>query len=358
MTRRMGAIMERDRSGTEMSRRSLLFAAAMSGALHALSPKFAGGEPAVAGPAAGSDPGKLKIAVFSKHLQWLSIPEAAALAKEIGFDGIDLTVRADGHVAPERVQTDLPIAVEAIHKAGLDVPMITTDITPATMGDAEAVLKTAAQLGIHKYRWGGLKYQPNQAIATQIEELKPKMRALAKLNQGTQVCGMYHTHSGPGMIGASIWDVWLLFRDLDPQWMGINYDIGHATVEGGYGGWIASAHLVKDSMRGIAIKDFRWERNTKGAIHADPYDKSLGVEGAYVPHWCGIGEGMVNLPGFFEIVKANAFSGPVQLHFEYPGLGGAENGHKTLTVPRQHVIDAMRRDLNAVREFMAKQAMV
>jgi len=24
-----------------------------------------------------------------------------------------------------------------------------------------------------------------------------------------------------------------MFRDLDPQWMGINYDIGHATVEGG-----------------------------------------------------------------------------------------------------------------------------
>ncbi|MEO6803408.1 MAG: sugar phosphate isomerase/epimerase family protein [Granulicella sp.] len=339
-----------------MSRRSLLFTAAMSGALHAFSPTFASGQSAPKESVAGSTPGKLKIAVFSKHLQWVSIAEAAAIAKEIGFDGIDLTVRSGGHVEPARVQQDLPAAVEAIHKAGLEIPMITTDINSATMPHAEIILKTAGQLGIDRYRWGGLKYQPNQPIATQLENLKPKMLALAELNRQAQVCGMYHTHSGPGMIGASIWDVWLLFRDLDPKWIGINYDIGHATVEGGYGGWIASAKLVKDYMRGICLKDFLWERNPKFATHADSNDKSL--EGAYVPGWCAIGEGMVNFPGFFEIVKANSFSGPVQLHFEYPGLGGAEDGHKTLTIPRKQVIDTMRTDLNAVRGYMKKQSLI
>ena len=157
---------------------------------------------------------------------------------------------------------------------------------------------------------------------------------------------MYHTHSGPGMIGACIWDVWLLFRELDPQWIGVNYDIGHATVEGGYGGWIATSKLTKDYMRGIALKDFFWER------------KNLEVEGAApVPHWCPIDQGMVQFDGFFEIVKANRFSGPVQLHFEYP-LGGAEDGKKTLTLPREQVISAMAADLNAVRAHMGKQGLV
>ncbi len=348
--------MQRDFMETGMSRRSLLLAAAMTGALQAFSPESARAETWKSESAAAPG-GKLKISIFSKHLQWLSVPEAAALAKEMGFDAIDLTVRADGHVLPGRAATDLPIAVNAVRKAGLDVSMITTDITPDTMASAETVLKTAAGLGIHRYRWGGLKYDPVKPIAAQVEALRPKMRALAELNKRTQVCGMYHTHSGPGMVGACIWDLYLMFRDLDPQWMGINYDVGHATVEGGYGGWMETARLSKDYMRGVAMKDFQWQRNGKGTTHADPYDKSLGVEGAFVPHWCAIDSGMVRFQEFCAILKTDGFSGPIQLHFEYP-IGGAENGKKTLTLPREKVVEAMRADLNAVRAHMTKQDLV
>jgi L-ribulose-5-phosphate 3-epimerase len=68
-----------------MSRRTLLVGAAASSTLHALA--LDGGE-------------KLKICVFSKHLQWTDVKEAAAIARDIGFDGVDLTVRPGGHVLP------------------------------------------------------------------------------------------------------------------------------------------------------------------------------------------------------------------------------------------------------------------
>jgi sugar phosphate isomerase/epimerase len=326
-----------------MSRRTLLVGAAASSTLHALA--LDGGE-------------KLKICVFSKHLQWTDVKEAAAIARDIGFDGVDLTVRPGGHVLPERVQADLPQAVEAVRKAGLEVPMITTEITSVTSPHAAEILATASQLGIHHYRWGGLTYDPKRDIAEQINQLKPQMKLLADLNQEHKVSGMYHTHSGPGMIGGPIWDLWIMFQTLNPQWIGINYDIGHATVEGGYGGWIASSRLVRNSMRGIALKDFSWGRNAKSSTFRDPYDKSLGIEGAWVPHWCGMGQGMVNFAGFFAIVKQNGFAGPVQLHFEYPGLGGAENGDKTLRIPKQELIAAMRRDLNYTKGVMGKYQLI
>ena len=67
---------------------------------------------------------------------------------------------------------------------------------------------------------------------------------------------------------------------------------------------------------------------------------------------------MVNFSGFFAILKgAGTFAGPVQLHFEYP-LGGAENGKETLTLPKQEVIDAMRRDLTYVRKAMSEQGLI
>ncbi|HSH09257.1 MAG TPA: twin-arginine translocation signal domain-containing protein, partial [Oceanipulchritudo sp.] len=53
----------------------------------------------------------MPIYVFSKHLQFLGYEALAKTAGELGFDGIDLTVRRRGHVLPERVREDLPNAV-------------------------------------------------------------------------------------------------------------------------------------------------------------------------------------------------------------------------------------------------------
>jgi L-ribulose-5-phosphate 3-epimerase len=331
-------------SDNTMSRRTLLVGAATTGALHAL----ANDTPAQ----------KLQICVFSKHLQWASVAEAAAIAKDIGFDGIDFTVRPKGHVLPERVEADLPAAVEAAHRAGLAVPMISTEITGVESPHAETIVKTASRLGIGHYRWGGITYPASQGIEQRLNEVKPQVKALAELNQKYKICGMYHTHSGPGLVGAPIWDLWILFQNLDPRWIGINYDIGHATVEGGYGGWIDSSRLVKGQMSGIALKDFTWQQNKAGNTHRDPFDKGLGAENAWVPHWCPIGQGMVNFAGFFAIAKANGFSGPVQLHYEYQGLGGAEDGTTRLSIPKEQLIDAMRKDLTAVRAAMRDQQLI
>lgn len=284
----------------------------------------------------------LRLCVFSKHFQWTSWEETAALAAEIGFDGVDLTVRKGGHVLPERVELDLPKAVAAIRKAGLLAPMITADIVDARTPHAEAILKTASGLGIHYYRWGGLTYSYDRDMAAQLDEMRPRVVALAALNEKHRICSMYHTHSGLRQVGAPIWDLWTLMKDLDPRWIGINYDIGHATVEGGFGGWIDSAHLVQRHMRGVALKDFAWGKNAKGV---------------WAPQWCAVGEGMVNFPAFFEILKAARFSGPLQMHFEYPALGAAHTGGQ-LDIPKEKFMAMLRKDLAYVKGQMRQAGLV
>ena len=323
-----------------LSRRSLLLGAAMAGAAQAFSPTsmLAKSRTVTSSPSA-----PLKVSIFSKHLQFLPIADAAMAAKDMGFDAIDMTVRAEGHVLPENVTTDLPKAVAAVRKAGLFVSMVSTEITPATMPMAKRILEACAGEGIHHYRWGGLKYNTTQPILAQLDALRSGVRALADLSQKNGVAAMYHTHSGPEAIGATIWDLWELFRGLDPRWFGFNYDIGHATVEGGYGGWICTSKLSADWMRGIALKDFLWGRS------ANPH-------GEFIPNWCPINDGMVHFEQFFSIVRAQNFSGPLQLHVEYP-LGGAENGKTTLTLPREQVLATMKNDLVAVRAHLNKQGL-
>lgn len=293
---------------------------------------------ALAAMAAAAAPGpeRLRVAVMSKFLQFLTLPEMAARAKEMGFDGIDLCVRPGAHVLPERVADDLPRAAETIRKAGLELPMITAGISDLSSPHAEAILKTAGALDIHYYRWGWFNYEPGPPIAAQLEALKPRVKELADANRQYNVCAMYHIHSGRGLVGGCVWDIWLLVKDLDPRRVGINYDIGHATVEGGYGGWLTTFDLVRPYLRGAAMKDFRWRKDAKGE---------------WAPEWVPLGDGMVNFGRYLPMLKRAQFQGPVQLHFEY-ALGGVENGATKLSIPERTAFDAMRRDLRTLRGWM------
>ena len=279
---------------------------------------------------------KLKVAIFSKHLQFLQGEALAKGVAELGFDGVDITVRKGGHVEPARVAQDLPPLFAIFKQHGLEVPMITTDIADAETPFTEDILKTMAGLGIRNYRFGAFKWTGGQSYAAQLDAMKPRLAKLAALNAKYQACAMYHTHSGAGLVGASIWDLYTLMKDLDPRAMGVNYDVGHATIEGGLGGWIASFKICGAHVRGIAVKDFLWEQDAKGV---------------WREQWKPIGEGMVRFPQFFAMVAESGFSGPLQVHYEYP-LGGANNGTRTLSIPQEEVFRAMKKDLEKVRGYL------
>jgi sugar phosphate isomerase/epimerase len=149
---------------------------------------------------------------------------------------------------------------------------------------------------------------------------------------------MYHTHSGTGLVGTAIWDLHILLKDQDPDLLSVNYDVGHATIEGGLGGWINSFQIIRPHLRGIAVKDFIWARDAKSV---------------WQRQWKPLGEGMVRFPQFFAMVAETGFAGPLQLHLEYP-LGGADAGRTTLTMPRDDVFSAIKRDLATLRGYLAQ----
>jgi sugar phosphate isomerase/epimerase len=61
-----------------------------------------------------------------------------------------------------------------------------------------------------------------------------------------------------------------------------------------------------------------------------------------------LGEGMANLPEMAAILKEINFSGPIEIQSEYPN-GGADNAQDKITLPREQVLGAMKRDLIVLR---------
>ena len=112
-----------------------------------------------AAPLAAQAPARRStICFFSKHLPELQYNELAQWLHDAGFNGVDLTVRAGGHVLPERAAQDLPRAVEAISSHGLEVPMITTELTSAADPNARPILAAAGRLKIPFFKLGYWRY--------------------------------------------------------------------------------------------------------------------------------------------------------------------------------------------------------
>jgi sugar phosphate isomerase/epimerase len=320
---------------THQSRRGFLATAAMTaaaaGGIGILPMNHGQDAHATPRPARG---GKFEFSVFSKCLQWLDYPGMAALVAEAGYDGVDLTVRANGHVLPERVEEDLPKAVEAAEKAGLRIDMIVTDITDPREPRTPRVLKTAGRLGVRYYRLGAYRYNDTDPILAQLDEIKPRLRDLVAMSQEHGLAATYQNHAGAAYVGASVWDVHYLLRDLDPRWIGTQFDIRHAVVEGGMA-WPVSLRLLTDAINTLAVKDFRWAQQGGGW-------KTVN---------CPLSEGMVDLAAFAKMLKRHDLAAPISLHFEYP-LGGAEHGAREITVESKTVLAALRSDLEYLRKVL------
>lgn len=259
------------------------------------------------------------ICAFEKFLQDLSYDELADVLAELGFDGVEATVRNNGHVPPEHVEDELPKLQEALKQRGLEITIITTDIRDAEDPLTQRVLKTANALGLKRYRMGNYRYDLSEPIYDQVQEFRPKMAELAALNKEMSIQGMYQNHSGYGFFGATIWDLYEVIKDLEPSQLGIAFDIRHATVEAGLS-WNVLYHLMRPHIAAVYVKDFRWEGYT--AEHA-PLGTSIN-------------------PKFFDLLSEDAYSGPISLHVEYlPEAGVDEN------------VEALRQDLGKLRKYLA-----
>jgi sugar phosphate isomerase/epimerase len=263
---------------------------------------------------------QVKIGGFTKELQMLSYDETARVASEIGWDGIECPVRPGGQVLPERVEEDLPRMVEALKKHNLTLEVMATSIHNPSEEFTEPILKTAATLGIKYYRMGWWKYDFSKNIDQQLKNCKSQLIELAELNKKYNIVGVYQNHSGSNYIGAPVWDIYELLKDIDSNHIGIHFDIGHATVEGGYA-WPIHFHRIKPFIKAVIVKDFRWHYN--------------GDEKSEV-HWCPLGDGSIN-PDFFDMLREINFSGPVTMHYEYEVEGSGKNRLENL-------IEAMKDD--------------
>ncbi|MCM8535606.1 MAG: sugar phosphate isomerase/epimerase [Lentisphaeraceae bacterium] len=262
------------------------------------------------------------IALFTKPFQHMSYSEFSDTIKEIGATSVELPVRPKGHIEPSAVVDKLPKMVAELKKRDLRVSILASGINSIDSKDAEKTLKTAAAMGIKQYRMSYFKYDFKKSIPAQLNEIRAKLKDLVAMNREIGIQGIYQNHSGKNYFGSPLWDVYTVFKDFDKKDLGIGFDIGHATAEGGKS-WPIQQKLLEDRIAAVYIKDPLWQ------------NKKM--------NWVPLGEGQVKKE-FFDKVQASGFKGTYSLHVEYLDHRKKEN------LPK--FIEAFKQDVKTLKQML------
>ncbi len=252
----------------------------------------------VAARASAQKPAKLKrpiVCVSSQALSGVGYAEMGEIVKQIGFDGVDITVMPGGLVEPQQAPVDEVRALESIHGAGLEAPTITTALTTPYDPWSRTVLALAGRTGVGLFKCGPRLRTKRDSTALALEGREYKIG----------LCVPVGSRSGALDLAAGR----ELIAGLEPDWSGLCLDADCFDPNAGL-----SDELIRGAMpqvKAISLFD-------EAGVTAQP-----------------LGKGAIAFDRLFGALARANFTGPITIHREY----------KTPDEP-----GALHRDLEFVRK--------
>ena len=244
----------------------------------------------------------MDIVLNSKFFAELSPAALGEKVASLGYDGVDLCVRAGHPVDLGNVEHALPTAVATLRAAGLSCPLATAPVTfnDAQSPQTERLYAACAEAGVPRIKIGYWYYTEGEDYWTVLERAKEGLAGLARLSARYGVKTCCHTHSGP-CLGSNCAGLMQLIGDFAPQEVGAYPDFGHMALDGE--DQAMGLAMVKDHLSIVAAKD---------ATHV----KRSG-EPPRGPIFTHVGAGSVDWHRALGLLAGLDFSGPLVVHTEY-----------------------------------------
>jgi sugar phosphate isomerase/epimerase len=133
--------------------------------------------------------------------------------------------------------------------------------------------------------------------------------------------------------------------DFDPRYVGIHWDTGHMSNHGAM--WETLFRTAVPYIATISWKDRRPVQDPQ--FQAEQIAHSIrGLGWGYED--VALGTGWVDFFRYGEILREIGYTGLMDLQAEYENsLGGANHGNTEITLPREQVLGAIKRDVLTVR---------
>ena len=270
----------------------------------------------------------MQIIFFTKFLRGHDVQRTGEIAKRLGFDGLDLAVRAGHCINPENAETELARAVKTWREMGLAVPLVTLEGTWTDPNHAglQSVYRACGKAGVAFIKLGYWFWKPEEHYWDQVERYRRDLEAFQKMGDKLGVCTLVHTHSD-AIYGSNASGAMHLVRGFDPRYVAVYLDPAHLAWDGEF---LAMAlDIARDYLRMIGVKNALYEKSIVDG--RAKWEKVLPA----------LEEGLVDWKEAIGLLKKVGYDGPLCYHGEVDGYMSAEK-----------IEEAAARDMKYLRECL------
>ncbi|MDO8539315.1 MAG: TIM barrel protein [Opitutaceae bacterium] len=214
--------------------------------------------------------------------------QMAQTLDEMGLD-LELTLRKQGHITPEKAPDELPIMAAALAKRNRRILWVALDTVRPDEPHWEKAIRTAKQLGVPQYRHRGFQYTPGKPLKPQIADFNRMAKEFAAANKEIGIQAVYQIHPGPRHAGSAAWDLDMILDGIDPQLFGVAMDTRHVMVEQGMA-WPTAVHLLAPRTVALCVKSFKWDGDNvvdlplgQGRVKKTIVDQVIAAHGGPLP---------------------------------------------------------------------------
>ena len=239
--------------------------------------------------------GKNHFTVFSKPWPDKTLPELAKFIKELGFDGVELPVRDNFQVTPEKVSKGLPEAAKIFEDNGVKIGSVAgpTDIeTIVACGEAGVpIIRVCIKIDMN----AGY-FETEKKVRKEFDAVLPALE-----EHGVTIGIQNHADY---QIGSAI-GVMHLIESYNPKLVGAVLDTAHCGIAGEPDDMaidIAWSHLIL-----VNLKSVLWERTT------DPDAEDV----KWKKLWTTGRRGITSWPLVAQELKKRGYTGDYCLTAEY-----------------------------------------
>jgi len=269
------------------------------------------------------------IIYFTKFLRGLGAEEMARAVKGMGMDGLDLAVRRGHFVNPHNVRDVLPKAMNVWKKAGLSVPMVSTETSLTDPNDAtvEPIWAACAEAGVASIKIGYWAWKEGGSYWSRVDQARRDLDGFRKLSEKYRVRTLVHNHSG-FYLACNASTLMTLLRDFDPAHVAAYVDPAHLAINGEP--LSLALEIIGNRLAMVAVKNVAYVA-TKGASRT-----------TWKRSWCLLRDGLVDWPRAIALLEERGYDGPLSLHGEYSGPESREAILKHVADDARYLISIVR----------------
>ena len=209
----------------------------------------------------------MKHSVFTVLLPDKNVEEVFALLSDLNYDGVELRIKQDYHVPPEKILSSVDKLKDMMARHKLEIPVLATYLAITEQETIPQVFEAADILGAKAVRVSlGPALDGRQPYQTVRDKILKQLEAFVKSIQQFKAKALFEIHFKTLIASPSL--AYLLLNSFDPENVGVIFDPANMIVEGKEN-WQLSVELLGDYLGHVHVKNASWQKEDKWVCNWD-----------------------------------------------------------------------------------------